>query len=194
MSQNAQDLRVRRTHKLLREALISLVEEQGFDTISVGDIAERAMVSRAAFYRHYQDKYQLAEQIFEDATQTLMRSVGKFDPEQPPEAGVILFEHIAEHERLYRVLLGEKASSWFLTRMRAQLVKSMQALASTPLGQSLATGQAYEDGFIHSVVAALTVDTIVWWLEQGKRYSPKEMATRCSRLTVALCREASTWR
>jgi AcrR family transcriptional regulator len=195
MSQNAQDLRVRRTHKLVREAFISLVEEQGFDTITVGDIAKRAMVSRAAFYRHYQDKYQLVEQIFEDAIQTMMSSVGDFDPEQPPEAWVKLFEHISEYERLYRVLLGEKASSWFLTQMRAHFVQSMkQAAAGAPFAQAITMNSAHADGFIQNLLAALIVDSIVWWLEQGKHCSPNQIATRCSRLAIAICREADTWR
>ena len=64
MSQQIQSLRQRRTQKLLREALIELIEEQGFDSLTVGEITERAMVSRAAFYRNYQDKYDLVEQIF----------------------------------------------------------------------------------------------------------------------------------
>lgn len=194
MSQKAQDLRVRRTHKLVREAFISLVEERGFDTITIGDIAKRAMVSRAAFYRHYQDKYQLVEQVFEDAMQTLMSSVGNFDPEQPPEAWVKLFEHISEYERLYRALLGEKASSWFVTRMRAHFVQSMkEAQASIPLSQTIGTNQAHEDGFMHNLLAALIVDSIVWWLEQGKHCSPRQMATRCSRLALSMCREVSLW-
>ena len=64
MTQPANNLRVRRTQKLLREALIELIEERGFDALTVGEITERAMVSRAAFYRNYQDKYDLVEQIF----------------------------------------------------------------------------------------------------------------------------------
>jgi AcrR family transcriptional regulator len=34
------DLRVRRTRTNLREALIDLIEEKGFDAVTVGDIAE----------------------------------------------------------------------------------------------------------------------------------------------------------
>jgi AcrR family transcriptional regulator len=77
MSQNSGDLRVRRTQKLLREAFLALIEERRFDALTVGEIANRAMVSRAAFYRYYQDKYDLAEQIFED---TLQAMVNDFDP------------------------------------------------------------------------------------------------------------------
>ena len=52
MTQEKSDLRVRRTQKMLQEALIDLIGERSLDTISVGDIAERAMVNRATFYRH----------------------------------------------------------------------------------------------------------------------------------------------
>jgi pimeloyl-ACP methyl ester carboxylesterase len=51
------DLRIRRTHHFLQEAMIELITEKGFEAITVGDIAERAMINRATFYRHYQDKY-----------------------------------------------------------------------------------------------------------------------------------------
>ncbi|WP_236065169.1 TetR/AcrR family transcriptional regulator [Reticulibacter mediterranei] len=76
MSQNSGDLRARRTRKLLRDALMALIEERGFDALTVGEIAARAMVSRAAFYRYYQDKYDLIEQIFEEEMQTLTRNLG----------------------------------------------------------------------------------------------------------------------
>ena len=41
MSQPANDLRVRRSQKFLRDALIDLIEERGFDALSVGEITER---------------------------------------------------------------------------------------------------------------------------------------------------------
>jgi AcrR family transcriptional regulator len=51
---------------LLQEALIELAAERGFDAIAVGDIARRAGVNRATFYRHYQDKYDLAVVLREE--------------------------------------------------------------------------------------------------------------------------------
>ena len=53
MTQQVKNLRTRRTQKLLREALIALIEERGFDALTVGEVTEGAMVSRAAFYRNY---------------------------------------------------------------------------------------------------------------------------------------------
>src|SRR5216683_17485 len=72
MTQPVSNLRVKRTQKLLREALIELIEERGFEALTIGELTRRAMVSRAAFYRHYQDKYGLVEQIFEEAMNALL--------------------------------------------------------------------------------------------------------------------------
>src|SRR5215467_8083756 len=73
MSHEAQtDLRIRRTHKFLQEAMIDLITEKGFDAITMGDIAERAMINRATFYRHYQDKYDLVAKIFEETADYLV--------------------------------------------------------------------------------------------------------------------------
>src|SRR6266487_4230789 len=75
MTQKGNNLRVRRTQKLLREALVELIEERGFDALTIGELTERAMVSRAAFYRNYHDKYDLVERIFAEAMSALLASV-----------------------------------------------------------------------------------------------------------------------
>ena len=59
------DGRARRSLHLIRDAFIALLIEQGFETITVGQIATRAQINRATFYRHYRDKYDLAERITE---------------------------------------------------------------------------------------------------------------------------------
>jgi AcrR family transcriptional regulator len=92
------DPRILRTHKLLQDALIELTAEYGFDAITVGDIAKRATVNRATFYRHYQDKNDLTEQIFQEAIVQFFSELGPpgeaaltIDPQSPPERWVKLF-------------------------------------------------------------------------------------------------------
>jgi AcrR family transcriptional regulator len=79
MTQNdpvQEDLRVRRTRKLISDALIDLTKEKGFAAVTVRDIAERAGINRATFYRHYQDKFDLldryAEAVYELLDTTLV--------------------------------------------------------------------------------------------------------------------------
>lgn len=195
MSQPAQNLRLRRTQKLLREALIALIEERGFDALTVGELTERAMVSRAAFYRTYQDKYHLVDQIFEEAMGALLAAVGDLGRDHPAEVWVAFFEHIAEYERLYRALLGKQGSLWFVHKMRAALAGLIKERGQLPHGPDASDLPAhhFSDTFVPDLVAALFVEAITWWLEQGRPYTPKEIATRTALLAAALFKEASTW-
>ena len=61
-----EDLRVRRTRKLLQQAFLECTIEKGFAALTVRDITERAMVNRSTFYRHYLDKYDLLEQYINE--------------------------------------------------------------------------------------------------------------------------------
>lgn len=53
------DLRVVKTHKVLVNALLTLLKDRPFSKITVNDLCEEALVSRAAFYSHFSDKYSL---------------------------------------------------------------------------------------------------------------------------------------
>jgi AcrR family transcriptional regulator len=195
MTQPVSNLRVKRTQKLLREALIELIEERGFDALTVGELTERAMVSRAAFYRNYQDKYDLVEQIFEEAMIALLNAVGDLGREHPSEVWVKFFEHIASYDRLYRALLGQRGSPWFVRKMRASLAGLVKERGHFPHGPKASTHPAhtFSDEFVPDLVSAMFVEAITWWLEQGKPYTPREIATRSALLAAALFKEAGTW-
>ncbi|MGB3328475.1 MAG: TetR/AcrR family transcriptional regulator, partial [Thermomicrobiales bacterium] len=66
------DPRVRRTRRLLEEAVLSLAADQDFASITVRDITTRADVNRATFYLHYRDKDDLCaralDRLLEDLT------------------------------------------------------------------------------------------------------------------------------
>lgn len=196
MTQPVSNLRVRRMQKLLREALIELIEERGFEALTIGELTERAMVSRAAFYRHYQDKYDLVEQIFEEAMSALLNAVGDLGREHPAEVWVTFFEHIAQYERLYGALLGRKGSPWFVRKMRMSLTELIKERGRLPHGSRAGAGpvHAFSDTFVPDLVSALFVEAITWWLEHGRPYTPREMAARSSLLASALFKEASSWR
>lgn len=224
MTHNSEDLRVRRTRKLLREALISLIESEGrsFDAITVGEIAERAMVSRAAFYRYYQDKYDLVEHLFEETVQSMIVELDTWrkevlegnhplDPtellshyqeyvdnqEVPHAAWIMLFEHIAEHERLYRALLGEKGSPWFAKKMRTYLAEQIASRAERivfdPSARPLSDQRVMQEGFVPMILAGLLIDAIRWWLEENRPYTSKQIAVSCHRLIIANLREVNRW-
>ncbi|WP_376797325.1 TetR/AcrR family transcriptional regulator [Thermogemmatispora sp.] len=182
MTRKKEDLRVRRTRMALREALIALIEERGFEAITVGDIAERAMVNRTTFYLHYQDKYDLVAGIFREAIEELSQSLGlpqegpgRVDPEHPPQMWVSLFEHFAIHARMYRALLGRRGSPWFLAKVSEYIAD----LAHRRLQASGQPSYRYRMPAEVAIVAISNafIGMLVWWLEEAQAHSPKQMAT-----------------
>jgi AcrR family transcriptional regulator len=172
-----------------------LIEERGFDALTIGELTERALVSRAAFYRNYQDKYDLVEQIFAEAMRALLAAVGDLGREHPAEIWVTFFEHIAEYDRLYRALLGKNGSPWFVWKMRAALAGLAIERGQLPHGPNAVDRpvHSFSDTFVPDLVSALFVEAITWWLEHGRPYTPREIATRSALLASALFKEASTW-
>ncbi|GAA0337481.1 TetR-like C-terminal domain-containing protein [Bacillus carboniphilus] len=69
--------RQNRTEKHLQLALIELIKEKGYHTVSVKDIVNHASYNRSTFYVHYQDKIELAEDLLDSMLQGLEESVGE---------------------------------------------------------------------------------------------------------------------
>ena len=51
----------------------------------------------------------------------------------------------------------------------------------------------FSDEFVPDLVSAMFVEAITWWLEHGRPYTPREIATRSALLAAALFKEASIW-
>ena len=58
-----EDKRIRRTKKLLRQALTRLMQQKDFQSITVTDVVREADINRGTFYAHYRDVYDLRDKI-----------------------------------------------------------------------------------------------------------------------------------
>jgi AcrR family transcriptional regulator len=173
---------VRRTRTLLRTALVELIEERGFDRLTVGELTERAMVSRAAFYRNYNDKFHLVEQIFDEAIVALVGTMSD-DDRSVRERWTSFFEHISTYHRLYGALLGRSGSPWFANRMRATLAE----LADRHVPSAASTG------LVPTLISGMFVQSITWWLENDRPMPPHEIAGRSAKIAAAIIAEANGW-
>src|SRR5579862_5029600 len=61
----AMDPRIRRSRRMLMEALVRLLRKKEFEEISVQEIADEATLNRATFYLHYPDKNALLQAMTE---------------------------------------------------------------------------------------------------------------------------------
>ena len=52
-----------RTDKAIQTAMVHLLKSKPFEKITVQDILDETPVSRATFYKHYRDKYEIVEKM-----------------------------------------------------------------------------------------------------------------------------------
>ena len=69
--------RKNRTKEHLKQALIELIKENGYHSVTVKNIVDHASYNRSTFYIHYPDKNELAEDLLISTLQGLEASVGK---------------------------------------------------------------------------------------------------------------------
>ena len=63
------DMRVVKTRRAIRNALIELVEEKDVGKITVKELCERAEISKPAFYSHYGNIYDVVDEVENEVVQ-----------------------------------------------------------------------------------------------------------------------------
>ncbi|MFU1797556.1 TetR/AcrR family transcriptional regulator [Paenibacillus azoreducens] len=180
------DRRIKRTRHFIKEALISLIPEKGFDAITIQDITVRADINRSTFYFHYRDKHDLLEQSINEM---LAEAVNALQGEQKPPSPatsdytpiptfVRMFEHIGSNREFYQVMLkGVPGFGWrVLELIKTQCYEGISALQPN-MEQFLVS----KDFFI-TYAAGAHLAVIVSWLDNDLPYTPKYMAEQLAHI------------
>ena len=173
-SQKKEDARVRRTREALGDALISLMQEKPFDTITVQDVLDRAHVSRSTFYTHYSDKDDLlmsdAEDFFEAISMALSQHGDKSDRVFPVQE---FFTHLSDVQPFYKALVKSGKFQENMELARGHFARGIERrLAELPRARSLPANELQAMAFTH---AGALLSLLTWWLDHGMRESPAEM-------------------
>jgi AcrR family transcriptional regulator len=171
------DRRVVRTRVALRDALISLIIERGWDEIGIQDICVRAGIGRSTFYTHFADKEELLLIGFDELRRMLGQSL-----EAGGDAGRGLgfsrglLEHAHENRRLFRALVGKRSSQAVQKRFLQLIVE----LTQEELAGKLVDG-ALREVTVHVLAGAL-FQLAIWWIELRKPLPPAELDALFQRL------------
>ncbi len=178
---NQGDLRVRRTRKLLWEALMALIAERDFDSLSVNDICDRAMVHRTTFYNHYADKYDLLNSGMLEMYEELRAGsappteiIQAYDPDHPPAYFVRLFQHVLDNKRFYAAMLKGSGLNPFRERMQTYLIEaSLQRLTVLETARGSANVPV---GLVAYFDSGAILNAVAWWAKYGFHLTPIQMA------------------
>ena len=92
-----EDKRITKTKRNIKATLTDILQEMPFEKISVAEICRRGDISRITFYAHYEDKYDLAEEIFSDHVQEAYDKYHALQAENNPgNNGFIGYQNLLE--------------------------------------------------------------------------------------------------
>lgn len=187
MTNNA-DLRVVKTKQVLQDALLELIEEKGFERISVKLLTERAQINRSTFYAHYYDKHDLLECMIEEILLSFAEEVAPKSEEEliqtkvPKAFFLRAFHYIYKYDYFFRVMMGKNGIPSFQRQM-LKIVQSYMNERLSELHPNINKVGVPKDFFIYYVSHA-NLGIITYWLETGLKYSPRYMAEQLTNMTV----------
>jgi AcrR family transcriptional regulator len=183
-----EDLRVRRTQKLLKAAFLKLLREKRYEQINIQDIADEAMCNRNTFYLHYRDKDDMLETISVDVFGELSRSIPadiadlqKIQPQEISEVIDGLTRAIGNNLVFYQTVMGESGLPGFDTRvkniLRDHMINGAERLALSPVMKE-------RSGIYAEYIASGIVGVINYWLKNQQNCSAELVSAALTQINA----------
>ena len=169
------DPRVKRTRRLLRDALVSLILKKDFASITIREVTERAEVAYITFYRHFESLDQLLMEVLDEGLVELMSHIEALaklsDPSSLETEGRLIFEYVGQKADLFRILLKSQS----VTRVRKKVVSNISAIFQKFCVPLERLGNQVTINMASNHIATSLLSLIEWWLENNMKPSPIEM-------------------
>jgi len=169
------DPRVRRTRRMLRDALVSLILEKDYASISIKDITNRAEVAYITFYRHYESLDQLLMEVLEEGLAELMNHIETLAKQSDTVAleteGRLIFEYVQQNANLFRILFKSQS----VTRVRKKVVQNIAAIFQKSCLPLTRSNNQVTVAITSNHIATSLLSLIEWWLDNKMIPSSAQM-------------------
>src|ERR1043165_337450 len=169
------DPRVRRTRRLLRDALVSLLLEKDYASISIREITERAEVAYITFFRHFESLDQLLMQILDEGLAELLVHIETLARGSETSAleteGRLIFEYIQQRADLFRILFKSQS----VTRVRKKVVRKIADIFQQSCLPLARANNQMAVAILSNHIATSLLALIEWWLDNHMDPPPAQM-------------------
>jgi AcrR family transcriptional regulator len=169
------DPRVRRTRRMLRDALVSLILEKDFASISIKEITQRADVAYITFFRHFESLDQLLMEVLDEGLAELQGHIETLAKQSETSAleteGRLIFEYIGQKADLFRILFKSQS----VTRVRKKVARNIAAIFQKSCAPLARSDNQVTISIMSNHIATSLLALIEWWLENNMAPPPEEM-------------------
>ena len=176
MAQYKRDRRVVRTRRLLSDALMSLMIEMDYETISIRRLTDVADVGYATFYRHFKTKDELLSHAFSSVLEEFGNSISADMTKE--EQAIIFIRSVDKHRKAYLAALTLPPSNPVLKALHER-AKQLVAVRYVPRADSGVPMRVVVNHVVWSAYEMLR-----WYLLEPHDYSPEQVAKMYLKLVL----------
>ncbi len=170
--------RMTKTRDSLCQSLLTLLEQNTFEQITIRELTTHAKVGYATFFRHYADKEELLHELVEQEIRRLLTmSLPLLYTENTLASTQALCSYVWEHRKLWKTLLTGGAAATVKEEYLKQALKVAEE--DTHTGNWLPVDLA-----VTFSVTGIN-EILTWWLKQDKPAPVDEVAEMINRLVIA---------
>ncbi|MFI8792905.1 TetR/AcrR family transcriptional regulator [Streptomyces sp. NPDC055105] len=177
----AEDRRTRRTRRNLSDALVVLVLERGFSSLTVEDITDRADVGRATFYSHFRDREDLFARVtadlLEELTERLQPVVSDSYVGFTGKPVLEMLRHARERRDVYRIVLRGEGDGKPLQTFTDTLARATADEFRDRADRNEVTPRIDPD-LLARVWVGEQIAVLRWWTEREEPPLPVEEVVR----------------
>jgi len=182
------DRRVQRTRQLLHGALIALIQEKGFEALSVQDIIDRANVGRATFYAHFENKDDLLVSGLEDFRTAIKEHQRRLLHDRTGSGERVflfsheVFAHASAHRDLFRAMVGKRSGA-VVQRLFQRILVELVREDLKAMGPRGGTGSMPVEAEVQYIAAGLW-GLLSWWMDAKVRLPVEDVDAIFQRLAA----------
>ena len=173
---NEADQRVQKTRRQLKDSFIQLVNERGFDAVSIRDVSHHANVGYRTYFRHYKDTRELLEDALKEFAAEVKQVLLPPDSLEMTERNVItIFRFIEKNVDLFRVLYRAPNFEDYLEPL---------AEFGRKVGQAVFIPSYIPQKILEAHFLGSMMNLQRWWVENGMPIPAEDMGRYAHDLIV----------
>ena len=170
------DLRVQKTYKALVEAFERLLLEKEFESISVTEICDAAMIRRPTFYKHFLDKYDFITFFIKHKMNKIFDFAIQKSNDEGVDFFIIVFEQLLDQfDNLLHLIFSiqTNGNSIFELESIREYGKSMlnNYVKKEDTDKELPLQLSYKG----QIIMGITIQSVFWYKEKKNQISRKEV-------------------
>jgi AcrR family transcriptional regulator len=164
MTNKKVDLRIVKSKRAIRYAFLELIREKGYATITITDIANKAMINRKTFYMHYESKEALHNELINEVLDILAPTLEGIKYLSGTQQRVYLrglLQRLMDNKDAFETMYNDSTSDVFVTQLKQRIRRDLMVNSQI---EAKTLGTSFTPELLTEAYFSIFMVFVHWWL------------------------------